>query len=192
MLSMVALLVTWSALIRTEPGTHVGPLYLHETFAQVQQTLGAAPVTRSDCDTAIVVGCSPTMTYTDGANTLVISSEILTPYPSKLTLESQDVKEIELVRNKSIGAPVISRPGVHPLKSWTWASFGVFAPPPGTVVGWKRSTSGGDVFYDKQICGFTAGDPNPEGQMSFDAHRYRNAQGQWEFSLVYIEFAERC
>ncbi len=189
---VVVLLVTWATLIQTEPGTQVGPLHLNETFAQVQQTLGAAAVTKSDCDTTPASDCSPTMTYTDGANTLVVSARILTPYPNKVTPESQDVKEIELVRGKSNGATMISRPGVHPLTSWTWESFGVFAPPPTTVVGWKRSMSGNHVFYTKKVCGFTFGAEYPPGQIEFETHRYTDAHGQWEFSLVYIDFAESC
>jgi hypothetical protein len=91
MFELIVLLVTWATLIETEPGTHVGPLYLHETFDQVQQALAVAPVTRSDCDTPYSTDCTPAMTYTDGANTLVVSPQILSPYPNTVKPELQNV-----------------------------------------------------------------------------------------------------
>jgi len=192
MLILIVLLVTWATLTQTEPGTHVGPLHLYETFAQVQQTLGAAPVTKSDCDSTLISGCSPTMTYTDGANTLIISAQILSPYPNKVSSESQHVKDIELVRGTSKGATMFSRPGVHPLDSWTWESFGVFALPPKTIAGWKRSMSGDYVFYNKDVCGFSVSEQYPPGQIQFEVQRHTSAHGQWEFSLGYIDFVEGC
>jgi len=33
---------------------------------------------------------------------------------------------------------------------------------------------------------------NPPGQVTFEVRRAKNASGQWEFELGYIEFAERC
>jgi hypothetical protein len=69
---LILLLVTWTAILSTIPGTHVGPLYLHETFAQVERTLVPVPVMKSGCVAGASDACSPTMTYTDGTNTLVV------------------------------------------------------------------------------------------------------------------------
>lgn len=47
---IVALLATWATLSSTEIGTHVGPLHLNETFEEVRQSLGPAPVVKKSCD----------------------------------------------------------------------------------------------------------------------------------------------
>jgi hypothetical protein len=189
---MIVLLVTSAMLVKTVTGTHVGPIHLYETFAQVQQTLGAAPIEKAQCDTGVVISCTPTMTYTDGVDTLVIRSEPLTPYPSKVTPASHNVERIEITRGYSAGGARIPD-SVAALRSWTWETYGVFAPPPQSVAGWLRrpGVNGGGIFFSKVVCDLTEGD-NPPGQVTFEVRRAKNASDQWEFDLSYIEFGERC
>jgi len=151
----ILLLVTWSAILSTIAGTHVGPLYLHETFAQVAHTLGAAPVMKSGCGAGAPNDCSPAITYTDGTNTLVVYAQILNPYPSKIAPESQNVKWIQLIPGNTMGGTMISRSGVARLATWAWGSHAVLAQPPEAVSGWQRSTpSIGEVFFERRVCGF--------------------------------------
>jgi len=190
---MILLLVTWSAILSTTSGTHVGPLYLHETFAQVQRTLGPAPVTKSGCEAGASNDCTPTMTYTDGTNTLVVYAQILNPYPSKIAPESQSVKWIQALPGNTKGATTISKSGVPRLAMWTWESYAVLAQPPKAVSGWQRSTpSSGEVFYERRVCGFAESGSVPPGQVSLESRRQVNSRGHWEFNLSYIEFAEGC
>ena len=189
---MIVLLVTSAMLVKTVAGTHVGPIHLYETFAQVQQTLGAAPIAKAACDARVVVSCTPTLTYTDGTDTLVIRSEPLTPYPSKVTPASHDVESIEITHGSNAGSAKISR-SLDPLHAWTWETYGVFAPPPQSIPGWLRrpGVDGGGIFFSKVVCDLTEGD-NPAGQVTFEVRRVKNNSGQWEFELNYIEFGERC
>jgi hypothetical protein len=190
---MILLLVTWSALLNTIPGTHVGPLYLHETFAQVQRTLGPAPVTKSECGADAPNDCTPAMTYTDGTNTVVVYGQISNPYPSKINPESENVKWIQVLAGNTMGGATISKSGVSALATWTWESYAVLAPPPKAVSGWKRTApSSGEVFFNRQVCGVTEAADAPAGQISLESHRVAGSHGRWEFNLNYIEFAERC
>jgi hypothetical protein len=71
---ILALLITWAALVKTEPGLSVGPVGLDETLAQVQKTLGPATVTKSNHDPSTPETiCFPTLTYTDGSNSATIT-----------------------------------------------------------------------------------------------------------------------
>ncbi len=190
---MILSLVTWTAILSTIPGTHVGPIHLHETFAQVQRALGPAPVMRSGCEAAASDDCSPSMTYTDGTNTLVVYAQILNPYPSKIDPASQNVKWIQLLPGNTMAGATISTSGVPRLATWTWDSYAVLAPPPKAVSGWQRSApSAGEVFFERRVCGFAESEDLPEGQVSLESRMRLSSHGQWEFNLIYIEFGERC
>jgi hypothetical protein len=191
---MMLLLVTWSAILKTVPGTHVGPLYLHETFAQVQQTLGPAPVTKSGCEAGASDDCNPTMTYTDGTNTVVVRAHILDPYPSKIDPQSQNVQWIQVHPGNTMHGATISKTDVPGLATWTWESYAVLAPPPKAVSGWQRTApSSEEVFFERHICGFGEMTDVPTGQVTLESRREAAAsRGHWEFNLNYIEFAEGC
>lgn len=188
---IVALLMTWAVLVKTEPALTVGPIYLHETFAQVQKTLGPASVTKSNCDASNPeTNCFPTLTYTDGSNTVTITAESLYAWPQKVDPRSQNVEVIEIIRGRKPSA-TIQAPGIRPIDTWTWESSQVFSQPPQGIAGWKRSKSdNGDVFFDKIICGFTEGG-NPPGQLQLQGW-WATAPGERAFTLHYIGFGERC
>jgi hypothetical protein len=150
-------------------------------------------VTKSGCEADDPKTCTPTMTYTDGTNTVVVYGDILNPYPSKIDPASQDVKWVQVLAGNTMHGATISTPGVPALATWTWESHGVLAPPPTSVPGWKRTaTSPGEVFFERQVCGFAESADDPPGQITLESRREAGAHGRWEFNLIYIAFGERC
>ena len=190
---MIALVVTWAMLVKSEPGVHVGPLYLNETFAQVEQALGPAPVTKTVCGTEQDF-CLPTLTYTDGADSLVITAHYAGPHTSKVDVASQTVEHLVFTRGASAGAARITKPNLGLLRDWKWEAIGVFAPPPQTLPGWQREVNDAGVWLKKHVCDFTstASSAYPPGAVVLTGWKKKAGQGQWGFDLGYLDFAEPC
>jgi hypothetical protein len=143
---LAVLAMTLSTFLNTTPGLQVGPLHINETFAQVRQILGPAPIVRKIYGDSCP--CNSKMTYTDGTSTVEVDDGNDDYGPlSRVPPESRPIRSITILHWKAAGSTRISKTGIQTIERWTWMSMPVFNPSSKTIPGWENKSHGKIIAY---------------------------------------------